>query len=329
MSPRDKFDRYMVAFGAAKHIKFRRLNTMERHAFFMGVLSIAGQAPVRGCLLVGSLPAEAEDIAQESDVHVKFCRSALEKLRAVGVIYTDDELGCERVHDFEDWNPEPRKDNTSAERQARYREKLRGEGRSRSIPSNVKDAVIARDKGVCVACGSADRIEFHHRQPVAQGGDNTVSNVELRCFDCHRGHAGHAVTGDVTSRVTHALAHEEVEVEVKPPTPFAVDFEEWVLHYEQTTGHALPARTTKAFKGTAESYGARRTEGYSADDMKLATVGAHSDEWRRSQGYDTAESILRPKKIAALIAQGKLRTGGAQRPLSSVELAAKLNGGAA
>jgi hypothetical protein len=123
MTGRAKFDRYMVAAGAARHVKFRRLSTQERHAFFMGVLSIAAQSPVRGCLLVGDLPAEAADIAQEADVHVKFAASALEKLREVGVIYTDEELGCERVHDFKDWNPAPKRDATAADRMQRYRDR--------------------------------------------------------------------------------------------------------------------------------------------------------------------------------------------------------------
>lgn len=262
----DKFDRYFVAHGAARHVKFRRLNTMERHAFFLGVLSIAGQAPLRGCLLVGSLKAEPEDIAQEADVHVKFAASALEKLREVGVIYSDEELGCERVHDFEDWNPAPRVDTTSAERQKRYRDRLRA----------------------------------------------------------HQPDVSHAVT----SRVTHATEVEEKK-EVTPLPLLHVDFEEWAQQYEQTTGHALPARTTKAFKSVAESYAARRSEGYSVDDLKLATVGAHADDYRRENGYDVAESILRPTKIAALIAKGKLRSGGRNAAKSSLDIARELRGGAA
>lgn len=272
MSPRDKFDRYMVAFGAARHIKFRRLNTVERHAFFLGVLSIAGQAPVRGCLLVGELPAEAADVAQEADVHVKFATSALEKLRQVGVIYTDDELGCERVHDFEDWNPAPKVDATNAERQRRYQAKLKAS-----------------------------------RNGVTNGTAN----------------GAHAVT--------NGLAREEVEVEVPPIAPqgATVDFEEWAEHYQLTTGHTLPRRGTKAFHAIAEHYSARRNEGYAAEDLKLATVGAHADDYRRANGYDTAESILRPTKVAKLVAQGRLRTGGRNGAKTSMDLAREFNGGAA
>ena len=115
-----------------------------------------------------------------------------------------------------------------------------------------------------------------------------------------------------------------------PHSPPSVDCEEWLLHYEQTTGHKLPARTTKAFKATVDAYEARRAEGHTTEDLKLATVGAHADDYRRANGYDTADSILRPTKIAKLIAQGKLRVGGRNGAKSSVDLAREFqHGGAA
>lgn len=125
-----------------------------------------------------------------------------------------------------------------------------------------------------------------------------------------------------------ARSQEKKREEVTPHSPLSVECEEWLLHYEQTTGHKLPKRTTKAFAAITESYGARRKEGYTPDDLKLATVGAHSDPYRREHGYDTAESVLtRPTKIASLVAKGKLRTGNAA--VSSAELGERLRGGAA
>jgi hypothetical protein len=136
-----KFDRYMVAIGAGRHVKFRRLTVPERYAFFMGVLSVAAQAPVRGCLLVGSLNAEAADIAAEADVPEKVAQSALAKLRQIGVVYHDDALGCERVHDFEEqWNPAPKHDPTNAERQRRHRAKLTA-GRNGTVTPDSNAAV--------------------------------------------------------------------------------------------------------------------------------------------------------------------------------------------
>lgn len=144
-------------------------------------------------------------------------------------------------------------------------------------------------------------------------------------------------TGDAsdshTDRTTTAMRNrnaeeEEEKEEDTPPTP-SQDFEDWAAHYQVTTEHDLPARTTKAFRSVVTSYDARRNEGYTPDDLKLATAGAHGDSYRRENGYDVAESILRPTKIAALIAQGKLRTGSRHAAASSRELGERLRGGAA
>jgi hypothetical protein len=125
---RTKFDRYMVAVGAARHVKFRRLTVPERHAFFLGVLSLAAQSQIRGALLIGNLRVEAEDVAAEADVPVRVARDAMRKLRAVGVLVEDREHDCEVVHDFDDYNPAPKTDRTAAERQQRRRDRVR-EGR--------------------------------------------------------------------------------------------------------------------------------------------------------------------------------------------------------
>lgn len=144
MSPR-AFDRYMVAVGAARHVKFRRLSDAERLAFFLGVLSIAAQAPVRGRLLIGDLRAEPEDIAAEAAVKVAVARSCMSKLRDVGVLVDDVEFGCERVHDFDDWNPPPRRDRTAADRQARRRARIQAEQarHARVTPASRRD--VTRD----------------------------------------------------------------------------------------------------------------------------------------------------------------------------------------
>lgn len=307
MSPRDKFDRFMADVRNGTNFKLARLSHAHYRALFSAVLPIAARSEIRGAFMVNGQPATEEDMRIMSPVlTTKECRGALKAFRVMGLLEHDEELGAEWVHDFEEWNPEPRVDRTGAERQRRYRSRMRDRGISRTIPSAVKDAVIERDKAVCVVCGSSKQIEFHHRVPVAEGGDHGIDNIELRCFNCHRGNAGHAVTSrnGTTSR-DGDVTPTEVEVEVKPPTPFAVDLEEWLLHYEQTTGHKLPGRGTKAFHSIAESYNARRLEGHAAEDVRDAIDGAHFDEFRRLNGYDTADSILRPTKIGSLIARGR------------------------
>src|SRR4051812_41348783 len=98
---RRKFDRYMVVSGAGRHVKFARLTDAERCAHFLGVLSIAAQAPIRGRLLVGDQDAEAVEIAHEAGVTEKVAASALAKLKAVGVLVRDEDDDCWRVHDWE------------------------------------------------------------------------------------------------------------------------------------------------------------------------------------------------------------------------------------
>ena len=48
-----------------------------------------------------------------------------------------------------------------------------------------RDAVRARDR-VCVRCGSTERLEVHHREPVVHGGSNELKELELLCARCHR-----------------------------------------------------------------------------------------------------------------------------------------------
>lgn len=58
---------------------------------------------------------------------------------------------------------------------------------SRHLPSAVKREVWARDGGRCAFVGAAGRcsetgfLEYHHVVPYADGGEATVSNIQLRC----------------------------------------------------------------------------------------------------------------------------------------------------
>ena len=58
---------------------------------------------------------------------------------------------------------------------------------SRSIPATVRREVWKRDGGRCAFVGTSGRcsetgfLEFHHVVPYADGGEATVSNIELRC----------------------------------------------------------------------------------------------------------------------------------------------------
>ncbi len=55
-----------------------------------------------------------------------------------------------------------------------------------SIPQNVQDKVWRRDSGMCVKCGSKEKLEFDHIIPFSKGGANTYRNLQLLCEKCNR-----------------------------------------------------------------------------------------------------------------------------------------------
>lgn len=122
-----KFDKYFVVLGAGTNGKFAHLNDAEFRAHIVGVLAIAATASIRGCLLVGELEAEPCHVATIAGVKEKDAETCLAKLKAVGVLIRDDDLGCWRVHDWEEVNPPPKTDNTANERQQRRRAKIAAE----------------------------------------------------------------------------------------------------------------------------------------------------------------------------------------------------------
>lgn len=145
MSPRQKFDRYMVALGVGTHPKLARLTDAEWRAHIGGVLAVAAMSQIRGRLLVGDLPAEPIDIASAAGVSEKVAESAMRKLLAVGVLLGDDEYGCLRVHDWDDVNPPPKTDNTAAERQQRRRDALRRDGNGHAPVTPIVTPPSRRD----------------------------------------------------------------------------------------------------------------------------------------------------------------------------------------
>lgn len=116
-----KFPRFMVDVNVGTNRKLRRLTPAERWCHVAGVLAIAAQATVRGCLLIGSADPEPHDYAEQAGVPLAVVTSTLDKLRELGIIEDDPENGCERVHDWDDFNPPPKNDPTAAERAQRYR----------------------------------------------------------------------------------------------------------------------------------------------------------------------------------------------------------------
>ncbi len=59
-------------------------------------------------------------------------------------------------------------------------------GPRKPIPAPVRREVWRRDGGKCVDCGSRERLEYDHIIAVANGGSDSVRNIELRCETCNR-----------------------------------------------------------------------------------------------------------------------------------------------
>ncbi|MEX1040687.1 MAG: HNH endonuclease signature motif containing protein [Pirellulaceae bacterium] len=56
---------------------------------------------------------------------------------------------------------------------------------SRYIPREVRQRVWQRYGGQCVDCSATDYLEFDHIIPVAKGGSNSDSNIQLLCRRCN------------------------------------------------------------------------------------------------------------------------------------------------
>jgi hypothetical protein len=70
------------------------------------------------------------------------------------------------------------------------KEPLGKEAKRDIIPDEVKIFVWNRDCGVCVQCGSNQKLEYDHIIPISKGGSNTARNIQLLCEECNRKKGG-------------------------------------------------------------------------------------------------------------------------------------------
>jgi HNH endonuclease len=92
---------------------------------------------------------------------------------------------------------------------------------SRHIPAEVKRTVWERDQGQCGfvsqngrRCSERGRLEFHHVEPYAVGGEATTENIALRCR-AHNAHEGERVFG-ARAKKGSAVEASVGEAEVAP-----------------------------------------------------------------------------------------------------------------
>lgn len=73
-------------------------------------------------------------------------------------------------------------------RAARQRRKKRSPSSERTRSAawkRLRHQCLLRDGFACVVCGSRVSLEAHHLRAVADGGADSLDNLETRCFNCH------------------------------------------------------------------------------------------------------------------------------------------------
>jgi len=74
------------------------------------------------------------------------------------------------------------------------------------IPQQVKDLVWNRDGGICVECGSNEKLQFDHIIPHSKNGPDTYPNLQLLCKYCNvRKHAKIVKKGEIKNDVHKQL----------------------------------------------------------------------------------------------------------------------------
>lgn len=79
------------------------------------------------------------------------------------------------------------------------------------------------------------------------------------------------------------------------------EFQEWLQDYHGATGRV----SVRGSHSARDQFVARRKEGYSLEELKLATRGCHGDDFCRERGFDVPDTILRASKVERYIELGR------------------------
>lgn len=161
----------------------------------------------------------------------------------------------------------------------------------------VDDSVVESDASERVpesteqgSDSESETIREEHSRMGGYGGQDTVE-VQLTMGG----------TTDVGTRV--------VDVGVAGTSGTSSDseaFETWLAHHQSVTSMRPPGERTKVRRDIKAMFDARIAEGYTLEQLCLASLGAYTDEYRRSHRYYDHISILRPTKVHALAEKGRL-----------------------
>jgi 5-methylcytosine-specific restriction enzyme A len=53
------------------------------------------------------------------------------------------------------------------------------------IPEYVRDYVLKRDNYKCKQCSKTSNLHIDHLKPLAKGGENDLSNLQILCSSCN------------------------------------------------------------------------------------------------------------------------------------------------
>lgn len=153
------------------------------------------------------------------------------RLQAVGLV--NDELQPKA------WDKRQMLSDSSRERVRKYREKRAANGLPKSSGGYLRHwkALLARDGGACVYCGSIENLCIDHVVPVIQGGGDEIENLAIACKSCNSGKAGRTpdqagMSRRVTVTVTPQEEDKDIDKEEKtkesaPAAPSDVSKEVW------------------------------------------------------------------------------------------------------
>lgn len=144
-------------------------------AVWMSMLINASDADERGTLENWDDRVAGAAIDLRGDA-VRAIREAMQGLVLNGMLLTG-------------WEKRQRVTDDSSDRVRQYRERLHAGTGRKSTPYVAAD-IIALDGGVCIYCGSTEKLCVDHMIPLVCGGDHEQDNLACACRRCNSGKAG-------------------------------------------------------------------------------------------------------------------------------------------
>lgn len=134
----------MVDVELASNPKIGRFTDAEFRCMLTGVWALAAKASQRGSLTVGGQPATSEDVAHQARCAVSVARRTIDKMVGLGMLDYDADRDCYAVHDWDQINPAPKVDRTAAQRQHRWRGRVRNADRN-AVTNGDVTRYVTRD----------------------------------------------------------------------------------------------------------------------------------------------------------------------------------------